>query len=91
MNYTQLTLSGFETQFSQHIDPENRWVVLCHRIPWDVVYSHNSVYDKQMRNNETGTSHINGHVVIHSLMIKHMCNLGSPEELPSGFLLKVCI
>lgn len=75
---SQLTLSGFETPYSQHLDPENRWVLLAHRIPWDAIVS---VYDKQMRNNETGASHINGRVVIGSLVIKHMCNLSDEETI----------
>jgi len=35
----QLTLVGFESPFSQSLDPNNRWVILAHRIPWDVLAS----------------------------------------------------
>jgi hypothetical protein len=34
-----------------------------------------------MRNGTTGTGHINGRVIIGSLMIKHMCNLSDEETL----------
>ena len=75
---SQLSLAGFETPFSQHLNPENRWVVLAHRIPWDEIVS---VYNKQMHNGETGASHINGRVVIGSLVIKHLCNLSDDETI----------
>jgi hypothetical protein len=31
----QLEISGFETPFSQKLDPDNRWVVLARKIPWE--------------------------------------------------------
>lgn len=74
----ELTLAGFETPFDQKLTSENRWVQLAHRIPWDEIVS---VYDKQMRNNQTGASHINGRVVIGSLVIKHICNLSDEETI----------
>jgi hypothetical protein len=30
---SQLTLVGFESPFDQSLDPDNRWVVLAHKIP----------------------------------------------------------
>ena len=75
---SQLTLAGFETPFDQKLSSENRWVQLAHRIPWDEIVS---VYNKQMRNNVTGASHINGRVVIGSLVIKHICNLSDEETI----------
>jgi len=75
---SQLTLEGFETPFAQKLQAQNRWIVLAQRIPWDDIVS---VYDKQMRNNETGASHINGRVIIGSLVIKHMCNFSDEETL----------
>ena len=56
---SQLSLVGFDTPFSQHLNPENRWIILSHRIPWDEIVS---VYNKQMHNNKTGAGHINGRV-----------------------------
>jgi len=75
---SQLTLAGFETPFAQKLSAENRWVILAHQIPWDQIVS---VYDKQMRNGVTGASHVNGRVVIGSLVIKHMCNLSDEETI----------
>jgi len=75
---SQLTLEGFETPFAQKLQAQNRWVVLAQRIPWDDIVS---VYDKQMRNRETGASHINGRVIIGCIVIKHMCNLSDEETL----------
>lgn len=75
---SQLTLEGFETPFSQQLHPQNRWIILAHRIPWDDIVS---VYDKLMRNDKTGAGHINGRVIIGSLVIKHMCNLSDEETL----------
>jgi transposase, IS5 family len=74
----QLTIDGFESPFSNHLNSDNRWVRLAQKIPWDSVVS---VYDKQMRNDVTGASHINGRVVLGSLMIKHMCNLSDEETM----------
>lgn len=78
LSTNQLTLAGFESPFSKHLNSDNRWVRLAHKIPWDSVVS---VYDKQMRNDVTGASHINGRVVLGSLIIKHMCNLSDEETM----------
>lgn len=75
---SQLTIEGFENPFVQHLSSKNRWVILANRIPWDSIVS---VYNKQMRNDSTGASHINGRVVLGSLMIKHMCNLSDEETI----------
>ena len=75
---SQLSLVGFDTPFSQHLNPENRWIVLAHRIPWDEIVS---VYNKQMHNNKTGAGHINGRVVLGCLMIKHMCDFSDEETI----------
>jgi len=74
----QLSLEGFETPFSQKLQLTNRWVLLSSQIPWDEIVS---VYNNQMRNGTTGASHINGRVVLGSLMIKHMCNLSDEETI----------
>jgi hypothetical protein len=42
----QLQISGFDTPFSQHLDPDNRWVVLAKKIPWDELAG---IYLKQFR------------------------------------------
>lgn len=74
----QLTLVGFESPFSNHLNPENRWVVLSHKIPWDTLVN---VYQKQMNNSETGAEGINPRVVIGSLIIKHICDLSDRETV----------
>ena len=52
---------GFESPFSRHLNPTNRWVVLSKKIPWDELVS---VYNKQMRNGQTGADGINPRVVL---------------------------
>ena len=72
----QATLVGFESPFSKHLNSSNRWVVLAHKIPWDSLVK---VYQKQLRNSETGADGINPRVAIGSLIIKHMCDLSDRE------------
>lgn len=74
----QLTLDGFESPFAQKLSPTNRWVVLAHQIPWDSIVG---IYAQEMRNDETGASHINPRVVLGALIIKHMCNLSDEETV----------
>jgi hypothetical protein len=33
----QQVIVGFETPFSRSLNPDNRWVKLAHRIPWDTL------------------------------------------------------
>lgn len=75
---TQLILPGFETPFAQHLNPDNRWVQLSQRIPWDELVR---VYDSQMHNTATGASGINPRLVLGALMIKHMCDLSDRETV----------
>jgi len=75
---TQPSLIGFESPFSKHLNPDNRWVILAHKIPWDTLVS---VYRKQMGNDQTGAEGINPRVVIGSLVIKHMCDLSDRETV----------
>jgi IS5 family transposase len=74
----QLILSGFETPFTNNLNPNNRWVVLAHKISWDVLVS---VYQKQMHNTKTGADGINARVAIGSMIIKHMCSLSDRETI----------
>jgi len=74
----QLTLAGFFTPFEQELNPQNRWVILAYKLPWDEVVI---VYDKQMHNGITGASHINGRVVLGALVIKHLLNLSDEETI----------
>jgi hypothetical protein len=53
------TFQGFETPFTQNLLPDNRWVVLARKIPWDVLVG---VYQNQMHNAQTGADGINPRV-----------------------------
>jgi len=74
----QLTINGFETPFTQKLDPGNRWVKLASQIPWDQIVG---VYLKQLRNHTTGASSINPRVVLGAVMIKHIKNLSDEETI----------
>jgi hypothetical protein len=74
----QLVLAGFETPFSQKLNPSNRWVVLAGKIPWDEVCN---IYTRQVGVRRTGRPPISPRVVIGSLIIKHMCNLDDRETV----------
>jgi hypothetical protein len=74
----QLTINGFETPFTQKLDPGNRWVKLASQIPWDQIVG---VYLKQLRNHSTGASSINPRVVLGAVMIKHIKNLSDEETI----------
>jgi len=74
----QLVMAGFETPFSNHLNPLNRWVILSQKIPWDDLVN---VYKKQLNNSYTGAEGINPRVVLGSLIIKHMCDLSDRETL----------
>jgi IS5 family transposase len=69
---------GFESPFSRHLNPTNRWVILSKKIPWDELVS---VYSKQMRNVQTGADGINPRVVLGAVIIKHMCDLSDRETI----------
>ncbi len=75
---SQLTFDGFESPFSQNLDPSNRWVVLSNKIPWDEL---SNIYLKQVKPKSTGRPGISPRVVIGSLIIKHMCNLDDRETV----------
>lgn len=74
----QLELVGFESPFTKHLDPYNRWVKLSKLIPWDKIVN---VYQKQLNNSFTGASGINPRVAIGAIFIKHMCDLSDRETV----------
>ena len=74
----QLTFEGFETPFSQKLNPNNRWVILANKIPWDILVS---AYQSQMGNNQTGADGINPRVAIGAMILKHYCNLSDRETV----------
>lgn len=74
----QLLLVGFESPFTQHLNPSNRWVILSKQIPWDTI---TNVYRKQLNNEITGAGGINPRVAIGALFIKHICDLSDRETI----------
>ena len=75
---SQLTLDGFDTSFSKNLDPNNRWVILAKKFPWDVL---TNIYSKQLNNVSKGANGINPRVIIGSLVIKHYCDLSDRETI----------
>ena len=74
----QLELVGFESPFTKHLDPSNRWVRLSKQIPWDRIAN---VYQRQLNNLYTGAGGINPRVAIGAIFIKHMCDLSDREAV----------
>jgi transposase, IS5 family len=75
---SQMTMEGFETPFSKHLDPSNRWVIMSKSIPWDEICS---IYHKQFGSTTEGPKPINGRIIIGALIIKHMLNLDDRETI----------
>jgi hypothetical protein len=78
LSQNQLTIVGFETPFDRSLNPNNRWVVLAHKIPWDLLAS---TYQSQMGNSQTGADGINPRVAIGAIILKHICNLSDRETV----------
>ena len=74
----QLVLDGFSTPFEKELNPNNRWVVLAHLIPWDDICN---LYHKHVGISSTGRPGLSPRVVIGSLIIKHLCNLDDRETV----------
>jgi len=74
----QGVLPCFGLPFSGSLSPDNRWVVLAHKIPWDLLVK---IYLKQMRNKSTGASGINPRVALGAVIIKHICDLSDRETI----------
>ena len=74
----QLSLDNFETPFDRKLNPQNRWVVLAHLIPWDEVCN---LYKKHSGISTTGRPPLSPRLVIGALIIKHLCNLDDREAV----------
>jgi len=72
----QLELSGFSSPFDQHLDKQNRWVVLASLVPWDEICN---IYYKHAGVASTGRKPLNPRIVIGAIIIKHLCNLDDRE------------
>lgn len=78
INYTsQNQLSLFQTPFDQQLDPNNRWVILSNRLPWDGLVKN---YTKKLRS-AFGAPGINARMVIGALIIKHRLTLSDRETI----------
>jgi len=75
---SQGVLPCFGLPFSGSLSPDNRWVVLAGKIPWDLLVR---IYLKEMRNDTTGAGGINPRVALGSLIIKHICDLSDRETV----------
>jgi len=74
----QLTIAGFESPFSQTLNPNNRWVILAHQTPWDLLVD---TYQSQLKNDQTGADGINPRVAIGAMILKHICNMSDRETV----------
>lgn len=72
---SQLTLEGFQTPFSQHLDKDNRWVKLAGSIPWDKLAN---IYYRKM-NADFGAPSLSARMVIGAVIIKHILNIDDRE------------
>ena len=72
---SQLTLEGFQTPFSQHLDKDNRWVKLATCIPWDKLAN---IYYRKMIS-DFGAPSLSARMVIGAVIIKHMLNIDDRE------------
>ncbi|MGI8584561.1 MAG: hypothetical protein ACR2KX_20415 [Chitinophagaceae bacterium] len=71
----QLTLAGFQTPFSQHLDKNNRWVKLADTITWDKLAN---IYYRKM-SNDFGAPSLSARMVIGAVIVKHMLNVDDRE------------
>lgn len=81
LNYvsqSQLQIVGFDSPFSQKLNPANRWVILADKIPWDILVN---VYNDQLKNKKTGADGINARVAIGAVIIKLYCDLSDRETV----------
>lgn len=74
----QLVIPGFESPFSRSLDPNNRWVVLAAKIPWDAL---SNIYLRSFPQKSTGRPALSPRLVIGSIIIKHICHLDDRETV----------
>jgi hypothetical protein len=65
----QIVIAGFETPFTQKLDPNNRWIILANSIPWDTIAG---VYNKTMTGSKEGRPPLSARIVLGAIMIKHI-------------------
>lgn len=74
----QLVIPGFESPFSRHLDPGNRWVLMANKVPWDAL---SNIYLKSFPPKQTGRPPLSPRVVIGAVIIKHICHLDDRETV----------
>lgn len=73
----QLSLEGFETPFEKKLDPNNRWVKLAERLPWDEMAQ---IYLRCL-SKKMGRPSVDARVVIGALIVKHRLKLSDRETI----------
>lgn len=78
VSQNQLVLSGFESPFYEQLDPNNRWVQLAKKMPWDELVA---LYQRKNAQKSTGRPSLNPRVAIGAVIIKHLSNLDDRETV----------
>ena len=73
----QLKLSNFYLPFEGSLDPNNRWVLLGDRLPWDDLVQ---PYLKAL-NEEKGRPSIDARIVVGAIILKHLLNVSDREVI----------
>jgi len=71
----QLRFENFQTPFERNLDPENRWVILAGRLPWDEMAQ---IYFRSL-SPDRGRPVLDARLVISALIIKHWLKLSDRE------------
>jgi len=72
----QLTIKEFGNLYNMNLNPQNRWILMAHHLPWDKLVE---IFSKHF--SPIGAVCINPRIVIGSLLIKHKLNLSDQETV----------
>ena len=75
---SQIVIPGFETPFDQKLDPNNRWIRLSMKIPWDTFAS---VYHKKMSGSKEGRPPLSPRLVLGALILKYFNNWSDEDTI----------
>lgn len=73
----QMKIWEFKTPFQMNLDPNNRWVILAERLPWDTMAG---LYLSKMHST-MGAPTVDARIVIGAVIIKHKLNLSDQETI----------
>ena len=73
----QLSFENFQTPFERNLDPENRWVKLADRLPWDEMAQ---IYFRSLSPN-MGRPSVEVRIVIGAIIVKHRLKLSDRETI----------